>query len=64
VRDTEVNLTIQDFWPEKGKVLSSSHKWVETSPRSFEIPVTVPAEGEVTVTYEVKTWRGWSRPRN
>lgn len=63
-RDTDVNVTLQDFWQDKGKVLSASHKWVETSPRSFEIPVTVPAESDVTVTYEVKTWKSWSKARN
>ncbi len=58
-RDTETKVMIQDQFPEKWKVVESSHAYTKTSEHSLEIAVTIPSETEAVVTYTVRTWREW-----
>lgn len=54
-KDTAVDVKVVDHVWSDWKVLSSSHKFTKKDAHTIEFPVTVPKDGEVTVTYRIRT---------
>ena len=62
-RDVEVTVAVQERFPDKWRMLASSHDYVEIAKNMIEFPVTIPPESETLLTYEVRLARTWERRR-
>ena len=62
-RDTEVTVAVLERFPDKWKLLSSSHDYKEITKNLIEFPITIKPESEVLLTYSVKLGKTWEKKR-
>jgi len=56
-KDEAVTIVVPEHFPYANwKVLSASHEWNKVDATTIEFQVTVPADGEVKLTYSVDVW--------
>ncbi len=54
-KDTAVEVKVLEHVWDDWKVVKSSHEFIKKDAHTIEFPVTVPKDGEVTVTYTIRT---------
>jgi hypothetical protein len=62
-RDSQVTVAVLERFPDKWRILASSHDHTEIAKNLVEFPIVIEPESEAVLTYEVKLSKTWERRR-